>query len=248
MLCYTLPDVSWWGPSSIPITQTPGFVARARALGYRTAPPPPPSRIKPRSIVQPFCLHQSYTITQYAGTVAGPSGTTANVLQLASLFGFSPSELAVLRLTMCAWMIVTDDHSFFEIMLAAQPHMPLQLHMSMGLEDLGQLWPLSFAANTSGGVFSSIDVWSAVAAAMRTPEGARLLAAMSSDAQQYFATLLPPPPPPPASLVPSPPTVAIAVGCVCCVLLLVAVAAIIWRRRARARDRGLRIGLVVAAS
>ena len=188
----------------------------------------------------------------FVGTVAAPSGTTANVLNLATLFGFSPAELVVLRLTMCAWMIVTDDHSFFEIMLAAQPHMPPELYMSVGLEDLGQMWPLSFVANTSGGVFRASEVWAAVAAAMRTPEGTRLLSAMSPEAQQYFATLLPPPPPalppPSVSSVPSVPTVAIALACAGCVLLLLALAAIFWRRRAGTRDHKQRIGLLAVAS
>ena len=76
-----------------------------------------------------------------SGTVAAPSGTTANVLNLAVLFGFTPEELGVLRLAMCAWMLATDDHSFFEIMLAAQPHMPPQLQISVVLHDFGQLWP-----------------------------------------------------------------------------------------------------------
>ena len=127
-----------------------------------------------------------------SGTVAAPSGTTANVLNLAVLFGFTPEELGVLRLTMCAWMLATDDHSFFEIMLAAQPHMPPELQMSVGLHDFGQLWPRAFTARTSGGDFRSSDVWSAVAAAMRGSDGARLISAMSTEAQQYIATLLPP--------------------------------------------------------
>ena len=173
-----------------------------------------------------------------SGTVAGPSGTTANVLVLATLFGFNNMELVVLRLTMCAWMLVTDDHSFFEIMLGADPHMPPGLQMSVGLHDLGQLWPLSFTAATSGGVFRSSDVWNAVAAAMRTQEGARLLSAMSVEAREYVAALLTPPPP--STMQPSVPS-ALVIGLACggCLLLLTAVAVLVWRRRARRHARAV---------
>ncbi len=166
--------------------------------------------------------------------MAGPSGTTANVLVLATLLGFTPSELAVLRLTMCAWMLATDDHSFFEIMLGAQPHMPLELQIDVGLRDLGQLWPRTFVASTVGGEFRSSAVWDAVAAAMRTPQGARLLSAMTPEARQYVVELLAPEP----VISPPPALASLVIGLVCagCLLLLVAVAAVCWRRRQRARD------------
>ena len=32
------------------------------------------------------------------------------------------SELVLIRLTMAAWMLPTDDHSFFEIMLGGEPY------------------------------------------------------------------------------------------------------------------------------
>ena len=51
-------------------------------------------------------------------SAAAASGTTANMLQLSKLLGFtSPDEMALIRLTMAAWMLPTDDHSFFEILL-----------------------------------------------------------------------------------------------------------------------------------
>jgi hypothetical protein len=238
-----LPNVSWAGPGRVPSVITPGFVARANALGYRNPPRSTPclcSILTAPSLAHfTACRHAWYelnnaVVSRCSGTVAGPSGTTANVLVLATLFGFTPSELAVLRLTMCAWMLVTDDHSFFEIMLGAQPHMPPELQIDVGLRDLGQLWPRTFAANTVGGEFRSYAVWDAVAAAMRTPEGARLLSAMTPEARQYVVDLLAPepvisPPPPPSSVV-------IGLVCAGCLLLLVAVAAVRWRRTQRSRD------------
>ncbi len=132
-------------------------------------------------------------------------------------------------------MLVTDDHSFFEIMLAAQPHMPPELQISVGLDDFGQLWPLSFIARTSGGNFYSSDVWSAVTAAMRTSEGARLVSAMSSEAQQYIAALLlPPPSSAPSSMGPSALVIALAAtGCFLGMLLIIV--AVMWRRRVLAK-------------
>lgn len=55
--------------------------------------------------------------------VAGPSGTTANVLQWAKLLGFSCHEFSQLRLAMIAWMVPAHDHSLYEILLAAEPFM-----------------------------------------------------------------------------------------------------------------------------
>ena len=151
------------------------------------------------------------------------------MLNLATLFGFTLDELVVLRLTMLAWMLPTDDHSFFEIMLAAQPHMPPELQVSVGLLDFGQMWPLSFTARTSGGDFHSAGVWSAVAEAMRTTEGARIISAMSNEAQAYIATILPPIPPAPSASGPS--LLVILLATAGGVLLLLAVALVIWRRR-----------------
>ena len=180
------------------------------------------------------CLSQTCVAT---GTVAAPSGTTANVLNLATLFGFTPEELVVLRLTMCAWMLVTDDHSFFEIMLAAQPHMPPEVQMSVGLHDFGQMWPLSFTARTSGGDFRSADVWSAVAGALRTSEGARLVSAMSGEAQQYIAALLPPLQSA-ASASGGPSVLVIALATTGCFLgLVLVVVAVLWRRRVLAQRK-----------
>jgi len=56
--------------------------------------------------------------------VAGPSGTTATYMQIFTYLNFDPSELADLRKALIAWMIPTDDHSIFEILLSAEPYMP----------------------------------------------------------------------------------------------------------------------------
>ena len=39
------------------------------------------------------------------GACAGPSATTANALSIASLLGFAPAELVVMRLALLAWML-----------------------------------------------------------------------------------------------------------------------------------------------
>jgi hypothetical protein len=59
-------------------------------------------------------------------TVAAASGTTANVLQYGLMLNFTPDEMVLLRLTMAAWMLCTNDHSLFEIMLGAAPYMPVR--------------------------------------------------------------------------------------------------------------------------
>ena len=56
--------------------------------------------------------------------VAGASGTTANMLQLGLILGFEGEEMALLRLTMLAWMLCTNDHSLFEIMVLMQSLTP----------------------------------------------------------------------------------------------------------------------------
>lgn len=42
-----------------------------------------------------------------------PSGTTANLLQLGAMLRWSHEEMPLLRLVMLAWMLPTDDHSFY---------------------------------------------------------------------------------------------------------------------------------------
>ena len=146
--CFELPAVNWTLPSGEAV---PGLAVRAAALGYRLA--------------------------------AAVSGTTANVLQMARLLGFSPAECVPLRLasnarrrsnrrpcyrschrpchrlchhthqdahamhsprghapalplqpppsllppapfpssTVIAWLLPVDDHSLYEVLVAAEP-------------------------------------------------------------------------------------------------------------------------------
>lgn len=55
--------------------------------------------------------------------VAGASGTTANTLQMAVLLGLAPEELVLVRLAMISWLVLSDDHSLFEVLVAAEPFM-----------------------------------------------------------------------------------------------------------------------------
>ena len=126
--------------------------------------------------------------------VAGASGTTANVLQMAKLLGFAPDELVVLRATMAAWMLPTNDHSFFEIMLGGEPYMPASCKMAIGRDDLGQLWPPGKTLHTSGGSFTSDSVWAAVGKRFAaTAQGRALLGKLAKSdpaAHAYVEKLL----------------------------------------------------------
>lgn len=56
---------------------------------------------------------------------AGPSGTTAAFMKIFSYLNVSSSEDRVkLRDALLTWMVRTNDHSIFEISLAAEPFMP----------------------------------------------------------------------------------------------------------------------------
>ena len=139
----------------------PGLNERAAILGYRSA--------------------------------AAASGTTANMLQLGTLLGFAPDsdEMVLIRLTMAAWMLPTDDHSFYEILLGGETYVPQGYHMVFGLEDLGQLWPLNATLKTSDGskVFGASDFWKKVGKRLEMPSGKALLARMSKEAQGYLKSL-----------------------------------------------------------
>lgn len=126
-------------------------------------------------------------------SAAAASGTTANMLQMATYLGFRGDELVLLRATMAAWMLPTDDHSFLEILLGAHhyvPHEPFRL--VMGLHDLGRLWPPNATLRTSDGKheFSGADVWQAVGRRLRQPAGQRLLQRMEPPAQDYLRGLV----------------------------------------------------------
>jgi hypothetical protein len=104
-------------------------------------------------------------------TCAGPSATTANTMMLAQLLGFGGVDLVILRATMIAWMVPAADHSFFEILLGAEPHMPAGFQMVLGWEDLEQVWPHTRAIeipwsadspNVTRRSFTPSEFWSAV--------------------------------------------------------------------------------------
>lgn len=102
------------------------------------------------------CERFGYRVT------AGPSGTTANVLQLAKLLGFAPEDMLALRSTMMAWLVASDDHSVIEVLLGAEPFLPQQTNYSMqwGLAELDKddkfadfrkIWPAGLVLRSSWG-------------------------------------------------------------------------------------------------
>ena len=121
---------------------------------------------------------------------AAASGTTANMLQLGTLLGFRADELVLLRATMAAWMMPTDDHSFFEILLGADTYVPEPFRMLMGLQDLRALWPPNATLTTADGRlgFSGADLWRAVS--RRLHMAPQLLEAMAPEAQAYVKELI----------------------------------------------------------
>jgi hypothetical protein len=46
------------------------------------------------------------------------------------MLGFSDEEMVLIRLTMAAWMLCTNDHSLYEIMLGAAPYMPVRVRLT----------------------------------------------------------------------------------------------------------------------
>lgn len=122
-------------------------------------------------------------------TVAAASGTTANVLQYGLMLGLKPEELVLLRLTMAAWMLCTNDHSLYEIMLGAAPYMPAAAQIVQGLDDLGRMMPADVTAS-DGTVFKAADVWASVAAQFKGSEGQAVLAKLGPAQSAYVKKLL----------------------------------------------------------
>mmetsp|Transcript_86296 Transcript_86296/g.200656 ORF Transcript_86296/g.200656 Transcript_86296/m.200656 type:complete len:467 (+) Transcript_86296:76-1476(+) len=105
-------------------------------------------------------------------TAAAPSATTANVLQLALLLGFTREDLVIFRAAMVAWMLPVDDHSLFEILLGADPFMPPALRLHLDHTDLEQLWPRNFTMQASWGpVFTAAGIWGPVSAQLTDEQG-----------------------------------------------------------------------------
>jgi len=122
--------------------------------------------------------------------VAGPSGTTATVLQLGRMLGLDPR---LLRLVMVAWMVRTYDHSLFEIMLGADPFMPQGWGINYTMADFGSLMPRDIVIEQDGHtrVFTKSEVWDAVIDGwlMTTPNGLKVLEKMNSNQVNYLVGL-----------------------------------------------------------
>ncbi len=90
---------------------------------------------------------------------------------------------------MVAWMLPTNDHSFFEVMLGAEPFMPQHpaFSLSFGLPDLGRLFPPghTLRASPAGASFRAADVWGPLGARLAGAEGRRLLDAMAPASAVY---------------------------------------------------------------
>ena len=95
-------------------------------------------------------------------------------------------------LAMAGWMMPTDDHSFFEIMLGAEAYVPPAYRMAMGLEDLGQLWPPNATLATADGkqTFHASDLWTGVGKKLDAPEGRVLAEVMAPKARAYVRQLI----------------------------------------------------------
>lgn len=123
--------------------------------------------------------------------LSGPSGTTATVLQLGRMLGFDPR---LLRLVMIAWMVRSFDHSFFEIMIGADPFMPRGWTLNYTMTDFGALMPEGIEIQETGGnqVFERIEVWNAIVRdwLMASPNGVQVLEKMSSTQVTYLLNLL----------------------------------------------------------
>ncbi|CAE8647769.1 unnamed protein product [Polarella glacialis] len=98
--------------------------------------------------------------------VAGPSGTTANMFQLALMLGFTHDDLLAFRVVMAAWLVQLNDHSLIEVILAAEAQMPSKYSMQWGRmssdhdkwPDFQRIWPKGATLQTSWGpVFESFD-------------------------------------------------------------------------------------------
>eukprot|EP00756_Hemistasia_phaeocysticola_P054984 Hpha_TRINITY_DN3089_c0_g1::TRINITY_DN3089_c0_g1_i1::g.138629::m.138629 len=142
-----------------PIEGRPSYLARAKALNYRT--------------------------------VAGPSGTTSNALQIGLLLGLTHDELAALRLTMAAWMLPTNDHSLFEILLGGDPFLDDEFLTGFGVGDLGKLMPRDLDVGEGQAKLPKSAVWRAVAEEFKTPAGQAVCSRLSGDARSALHELDP---------------------------------------------------------
>ncbi len=212
----------------------PGYIERANSLGYRT--------------------------------VAGPSGTTQNVLQYGMYLGMGMRPngaeddwMPLLRLTMLAWMLPTDDHSLYEIMLGAEPYMGAGasgFHMTQNLEDLVRLCPptrtLTVTTRQVGGAgagptggslvsFPCEDIWAAVGNYISRDSD--FVQGWTREQEAFWTQLLAAHPTPPSPLPHMPGGAGKddgSAGVVSVVVVLVMITAagagLLWRRKRRAAN------------
>jgi len=86
---------------------------------------------------------------------------------------------------MAAWMMATDDHSYFEIMLGAETFMPPEFSIAVpqdnlqeAQDDLQQLWPADISTS-DGIVFEAKSLWCAAGSKFSSEEGAALVQRMA---------------------------------------------------------------------
>ena len=110
---------------------------------------------------------------------------------MGALLGFGSEERVMLRAEMVAWMVPTGDHSIWEILLAAEPHMPHPFRMVAGLEDLERLWPPHMTLRASTGeTFGGDEVWRSVGRRLARPAGRTLLGRLSDEARAFVQRVL----------------------------------------------------------
>lgn len=119
---------------------------------------------------------------------AGPSGTTANVLQYGVLLGLDEGEMVLLRLAMAAWMIPTNDHSFYEILLGADDFMPEEYRLVKGLNDVRMIMPNDVIAK--GVTFRQEEVWQSLGTWLQTNVGQRIMCTSMTPASRHYLTIL----------------------------------------------------------
>lgn len=124
------------------------------------------------------------------GAVAGVSGTTANTLQLGALLGADEAELLLLRLAMLGWLVLSGDHSVWEVLLAAEPFVPAALRVGElragqpALCLLGRLLPPELRWREHA--LRAADAWAAVVAEL---EPSAAWAALGSARRAYLSCL-----------------------------------------------------------
>jgi hypothetical protein len=125
--------------------------------------------------------------------VAAVSGTTANVLQYAHMLGFTPQQLVLLRLAMAAWMLPSNDHTLYEIMLGAAPYLKAvqKAQVIQDLDDLGRMFPADLEVPVGDGrTLDAKSTWSAVSEEFDSAAGKALIAKMGETEQTYVKKLL----------------------------------------------------------